>query len=88
MTSRRDPPIRTNRREWLQEIIDNFEESQDYNYEIVSLDTELPILSISPVGPQDEAEDGVADRTGAESSSSKERRAGKESGPPAFIAGK
>ncbi len=43
-------------REWLQDIIDKFEESQDYHYEIVSLETSQELVNVNPVGPQDERE--------------------------------
>jgi len=46
-------------REWLQEIMNDFEETQNYGYEIVSLETEKQLLFLSPVGPKDEEEAGL-----------------------------
>ncbi len=44
------------KREWLQEIWGNFEESQNYEYEIVTLEPDKKLLDIDPVGPQDDRE--------------------------------
>lgn len=44
------------KREWLQEVMNYFEESPNYRYEIVSRDTEQRFFKLSPVGPQDEEE--------------------------------
>jgi two-component system, NarL family, sensor histidine kinase BarA len=43
-------------REWLQEIIGDVEESQDYRYEIVTLDPNYWLNFVSPAKPQDEVE--------------------------------
>ncbi len=54
-----NPDIR-GKREWLREIIVDFEESQDYRYEIVTLDPNywlsLDLDNVSPAKPQDEVE--------------------------------
>jgi two-component system sensor histidine kinase BarA len=50
-----NPEVLT-KREWLQEIIVDFEESQDYRYEIVTLDSNYWLNHISPARPQDEVE--------------------------------
>jgi signal transduction histidine kinase len=54
-----NPDIRF-KREWLREIIVDFEESQDYRYEIVTLDPNywlsLDLDNVSPAKPQDEVE--------------------------------
>ncbi len=53
-----NPEVRT-KREWLQEIIVDFEESQDYRYEIVTLDPNYWLNLISTrlaAKPQDEVE--------------------------------
>ncbi len=44
------------RREWLQEIIVDFEESQDYQYEIVSLVRNYDLNYVTPVEPRDQRE--------------------------------
>ncbi len=44
------------KREWLQEIMEKFEESQDYKYEIVTLEPQRQLLFIDPVEPQDRRE--------------------------------
>lgn len=49
------PPPRL-RREWLQEVMNDFEESPNYRYEIVSLNTENRFFKLSPVGPKDDKE--------------------------------
>jgi two-component system sensor histidine kinase BarA len=54
--STENPEIRTMMREWLQEIIVDFEESQDYHYEIVSLNHDYWLAKIEPVAPQDDRE--------------------------------
>ncbi|MCU0959778.1 MAG: ATP-binding protein [Pirellulaceae bacterium] len=43
-------------REWLQEIIVDFEESQDYRYDIVTLDADYWLNHVSPTTPQDNVE--------------------------------
>jgi len=44
------------RREWLREIITDVEETQDYRYEIVTLDPQYWLNHVSPAQPQDEVE--------------------------------
>ncbi len=44
------------RREWLQEIITNVEETQDYDYEIVTLDQNFWLNYVTPEKPQDDVE--------------------------------
>jgi two-component system, NarL family, sensor histidine kinase BarA len=51
-----DESLDRDKREWLREIITDFEQSQDYRYEIVSLDPDYWLTQISPVPPQDERE--------------------------------
>jgi two-component system sensor histidine kinase BarA len=48
--------ISTNKRELLREIIADFEETQDYRYQVVTLNPDYLVYSINPVGPQDERE--------------------------------
>ena len=51
-----DPLEERAKREFLRDIIIDFEESQDYRYEIVALDPNFWLSQITPVPPMDERE--------------------------------